>query len=191
MANYPYLVNIAWDAVKRFIEDWQCEPYRWSRERDVQMDLASRISSVYRIIGRDTVTGNYSNAVSGFEGNQRWNRVCCEHTISYTYKDGKRYNCYPDIIIWDDIENPDSPPDEAGDHNWPMLWICEIKLEGEKEANWDEEKMRYLLTQGDAKYGCWLNLCLSRAKTGDGITWEKSVGNERLWLCTAMLPAFK
>lgn len=191
MANYPYLVNIAWDTVQKFIKDWQREPYRWPMERDVQVELASRISSVYKIIGRDTVRGNYSDAIPGFEHNQNWNRVSCEHTLSYIYKDGKRYRCHPDIIIWDDIDNPDSPPDAAGDRNWPMLWLCEIKLRGDEEESWDIEKMKYLLTQRDTKYACWLNLFLERVKTGDGISWDKPDKNEKLWICTAKLPALK
>jgi len=191
MAAYPYLVQIAWDAVNKFIEDWQCEPYRWPRERDVQTELASRLRSVYRIIGRDTIVGNYSDALAGFEGNQKWNRVCCEHTISYTYKDGKKYRCYPDIIIWDDIENPDSPPDADGISNWPVLWLCEVKLEEKEKENWDVEKMRYVLTQGDAKYACWLNFSIKRAEAGNGVTWENPLKNNRLWLCGVMLPALK
>jgi hypothetical protein len=191
MAVYPYLVQIAWDTVEKFLRDWQYEPYRWSQEIDIQTEIASRICSVYRIIGYDTVMGNYSGAVSGFERNQKWNRVCCEPTIRYKYTDGKIYNCKPDIVVWDDIPDPDSPPDATEDSNWPMLWLCEIKFEGKKEENWDIEKMKYLLTQNDAKYACWLNLSRKRADTGNGIIWEKSIASERLWLCTAMLPAVK
>ncbi|MBI5253835.1 MAG: hypothetical protein HY930_05500 [Euryarchaeota archaeon] len=191
MAAYPYLVQIAWDVIEKFLKDWQCEPYRWSREIDIQTEISSRISSIYRNIGYDTVKGNYKGAVLGFEHNQIWNRVCCEPNISYVYKDRKKYFCYPDIVIWDDIENPDAPPDATGESNWPMLWVCEIKFEGEMEEDWDIEKMKYLLIQNDAKYACWLNLFRKRAETGNGITWEKSIGNERLWLCSAMLPALK
>ena len=191
MAAYPYLVQIAWDTVNKFIEDWQREPYRWPRERDVQVELASRISSVYRVIGHDTVLGNYDDAVAGFEGNQRWNRVSCEHTLAYTYENGEKYRCHPDIIIWDDIENPDLPPDVDWESNWPILWLCEVKLEGQQEENWDIKKMNYLLTQGDAKYACWLNLLFKRAESGDSITWKNPFKNKKLWLCTAMLPPLK
>jgi len=189
MAAYPYLVQIAWDTIGKFLRDWQCEPYRWSTEIDIQTEIARRICSVYQIIGSDTVIGNYEGAVPGFERNQKWNRVCCEPTILYKYTDGKIYKCKPDIVVWDNIANPDSPPDATGNSNWPMLWLCEIKFEGKKEENWDIEKMTYLLTQNDAKYACWLNLFRKRADKGNGIIWEKSIESERLWICTAMLPA--
>jgi hypothetical protein len=187
MTNYPHLVNIAWGVVEKFLRDWRCEPYRWSREIDIQTEITHRISSVYKIIGSDTVLGNYDNAVVGFERNQRWNRVCCEPKISYTFSDGKRYFCYPDIVVWDEIKNPNSPPNPDVS-NWPMLWVCEIKLDGKKERDWDVEKMGYLLSQGDARYGCWLNVFRKRAKTGNGILWDKSAKDGRIWICDVMLP---
>jgi hypothetical protein len=191
MGAYPYLVQIAWDTVEKFLRDWQCEPYRWAQEIDIQMEIANRICSIYQTIGRDTVVGNYSGAVSGFERSQRWNRVCCEPTIQYKYTDGKIYKCKPDIVVWDDIPDPDSPPDQVEGSNWPMIWLCEIKFKGKEEENWDIEKMKYLLLQNDAKYACWLNLHRKRADTGNGIIWKKLIESERLWICTAMLPALK
>ena len=134
MANYPYLVNIAWNTVDTFIEEWQHEPYRWDTEKDIQVELASRLSSVYKIIGYGTLMGNYPNAILGFESSQKGNRVGCEHTISYTYEN-KPKNCYPDIIVWDDIDNPNSPPAD-----WPILWVCEIKHNRKKEDDWDEKR---------------------------------------------------
>lgn len=192
MGTYPTPVQIAWDTIEKFLSDWQSEPYRWSKEIDVQTEIVNRISSVYKIIGKDTVTGNYSDEVPGFEHDQKWNRICCEPKISYTYKDGKKYICYPDIVIWDAIENPDIPPDENGYSNWPMLWVCEIKFGGKKKRNWDIEKMKYLLTQNDTKYACWLNFFRKRAEEGNGITWKKSITKKKkLWFCEAMLPASK
>jgi len=191
MAAYPYLVQIAWYTVEKFLRDWQCEPYRWSQEIDIQTEIAKRILSIYQIIGYDTVIGNYSQSVPGFEHNQKRNRVCCEPTIRYKYTDGKIYICKPDIVVWDSISDPDSPPDAKGDSNWPMLWVCEIKLEGKEKENWDIEKMKYLLIQNDTKYSCWLNLFWRRADTGNGIIWKKSIEGKKLWVCNAMLPALK
>lgn len=68
MGTYPTLVDIAWRIVEKFIEDWQSEPYRWSGEKDIQAELCSRINSVYRLIGRDTVRANYPSLVPGFAG---------------------------------------------------------------------------------------------------------------------------
>jgi len=188
MAIYPHLVQIAWNTIDQFINDWQHEPYRWAREIDIQAEIANRISIAYKDIDKDTVIGNYKDAIPGFEKNQKWNRVCCEPKIIYTYKDKKKYPCYPDIVIWDDIDNPDSPPDQNKNKNWPMLWICEIKLNQKEAADWDINKMKYLINQGAAKYGCWLNLNCKRANKGNGISWVKLLKHNKLWSCTIMLP---
>ena len=191
MDRYPYIVKIAWDVIEKFIIDWQKEPYRWIQEVDFQTEIASRLSTVYRLINYDYVIGNYDDAVSGFKNNQRWNRVSCEPKITYTYKDGKQYPCFPDIVVWDDIKNPNAPPDADGLANWPILWVCEVKLEAKNEENWDIEKMVYLLKQKIVKFGCWLNLKRKRTKRGNGIKWIRSKANRRLWICHAMLPATK
>jgi hypothetical protein len=69
-----------------------------------------------------------------------------------------------------------------------VLWLCGIKVDGKTGEDWDTEKMNYLLAQNDVKYACGLNLFIKRADSGSGITWEKSMENERLWACNAMLP---
>ena len=135
---YPYLVQIAWDTINQFISDWQKQPYRWGVEKNTQAEIYSRLSNVYSLIGKGTITGNYKGAGRGFGCNQAWNRVSCEEKISYKYKDGKKYHCFPDLILWDEIKNPDSPPDE----NWPMLWMCEIKANSgnalsQEKKDWD------------------------------------------------------
>lgn len=190
MGAYPYLVNIAWDVISKFIEDWQNEPYRWAKEIEMQVEITSRLSSVYKTIGRDTLVINYKDCISGFKENQMWNRVSNEPPLTYVYSDRKAYKCYPDIVIWDDINKPDAPPDEDENVNFPMLLVCEIKVDWalqEHNNNWDNEKMNYLLNQGDTKYACWLNFCRSRAHSGNGIEWK--LGNhDSLWLCNAQLP---
>ena len=190
--RYPAVVQVAWDVVEKFLREWQYAPYKWDKEIDVQAELYSRLASVYRAIGKDEIRGNYKDVVVGFEGKQIWSRVCCEPRIPYVYRDGKKYHCFPDLVVWDDAENPDNPPDTGGDTSWPILWVCEIKFYGESsQGKWDIEKMSYLLTQGRAKYGCWLNMHLARAKRGSGMYCKKSVDDERLWVWTAELPAKK
>ena len=115
--SYPYLVQIAWDTINQFIFDWQKQPYKWGTEINIQAEIYSRLSNAYNLIGKGTVTRNYKGAARGFERNQIWNRVSCEEKVNYKYKDGKKYHCFPDLIIWDEVDNPDCPPDE----NWPML----------------------------------------------------------------------
>lgn len=67
---------------------------------------------------------------------------------------------------------PNAPPDENEDVNFPMLLVCEIKVDWDPEEqnnNWDSEKMNYLLNRKDTKYACWLNSCHSRTNSGNSI----------------------
>ena len=189
MSSYPYMVQTAWDAVHSMIEQWQHNPYQWSKERDVQVELASRLKKVYELTGYSSILGNYPKAIRGFENNQLWARVSCEPSISYIYKDGKKYKCYPDVVIWDDIKNPNSPPDSEGDKNWPILWACEIKYDTSTNSSWDLEKMSYLVDQKIVKFGCWLKIESRRTKKGDGINWENKKSGARLWVCQVNLPS--
>jgi hypothetical protein len=185
MSRDPYLVEIAWDTVNRLLADWQREPYRWSKEIDFQVELASRLGTVLDVLGRGTIVANYPDPIPGFEKRQIWSRVCCEAKVKYVYEDGASYDCLPDVVVWDDIPDADHPPDD-GDGAYPILWLCEIKLDAAKPGNWDVEKLTYLVTQDRARFGCWLNLTRSRCTSGTGISWRKPI--DRLWICDATLP---
>lgn len=156
------LSEIAWAVVNLFVVDWQQAPYRWSTEIDVQVELASRLLSEYKQIGKDTVIGNYRGAVPGFEHNQVWNRVCCEPKV---YFNNREY-CYPDVVVWDDILDANSPPDAEEYRNWPIIWLCEIKLDWSDTSGWDQEKMKQLLTEDTTQYACGLQLFRKREKEG-------------------------
>jgi hypothetical protein len=173
------------------VKDWQDNPYRWSKEIDMQAELAARLDTVYRLLGRSTVRANYRNAIAGFEGKQRWSRVCCEPRVPFEWQD-ERATCFPDIAVFDDINDPNSPPDADGKGAFPLLWVCEIKVDlpsgthRQKEEWGDIPKLRALLQQGVARYACWLTIRRQRAMSGDGIQWDKR--EERMWQCTAELP---
>jgi hypothetical protein len=188
---YPKLnlTEIAWHVLDRFLLDWQAEPFRWDREIDVQVEVASRLSLVFRYIGTDTLVATYPNIAAKQE--QRWSRVSCEPRLTYTYSDGKQYRCHPDIVIWDDIKNPSEPPDATGERNWPMLWACEIKYGQQKPMDWDIEKLRYLmaLPDGGILHGCWLRMLRTPAKSGSGIVCQRDQVDGRLWVYDVMLPA--
>jgi hypothetical protein len=188
MAAYPYLVQIIWDILNKFVNDWQKEPYKWCSEIDVQAEIVGRINSTYRNIGKDTVVGNYKDALPGFTQNQIWSRACCEPLITYTYKDKNKYNCHPDIVVWDDIDDPNSPPGSNDDSNWPILWVCEIKFDNKDVEGWDVEKMSYLIKQGDAKFACWLNVELKRDNNGLGVDWQNPLQNQKLWILNVKIP---
>jgi hypothetical protein len=130
--------------------------------------------------------------MKGFEHHQTWNRVSCKYKVDYQYKDGKKYHCFPDVIVWDEVKNPDSPPEP----NWPILWLCEIKTNSGKGVShgnkaWDVEKMEYIINQNYAQYGVWLNLFHRHAKKGNGITWQSLLKKSKLWVCTVELPVNK
>jgi hypothetical protein len=186
---YDKLTQIAWNVLDQFLLDWQAEPFRWDRERDVQVEIASRLSQVYRLIGEHTLLGRYP----GFKiaQAQRWSRVSCEPKILYTFSDGKQYRCHPDIVIWDGIKDADAPPDANGDRNWPMLWACEIKYGHEEPDDWDIQKLRYLvsLQDGGIRNGCWLRMLRTPAESGSGIQCRRDELDGRLWVYDVRLPA--
>ena len=162
--SYPYLVNSAWYVVENLIQDWQKQPYRWDKEIDIHTELAGRLSNLCELVGRGVVEGTYKDVIPGFEP-QLWSRVACEPYVSYMYEN-KLCRCHPDIVIWDDLANPESPPEEA---NWPILWACEIKYTNKEPGDWDLEKLQYLVRQNHIKHGCWLRFHKSRATSGNGI----------------------
>lgn len=191
------LVRIAFKNIKRFIKDWQKSPYEWDKEIDIQTEISGRIKYAYKKLAKDTMKASYKVKVNGFEQEQLYSRVCCEPLIYYQDKNGERYSCFPDIVIYKDIEDPASPPDKIEQKiNWPMLWVCEIKYWNEwistsKKDEWDIEKMRYLLRQKDgAKYACWLTITRERTSIGNGINRQASE-DKRLVEYEIKLPALK
>lgn len=186
MSTYPYMVDIAWDVVKGVLAEWQREPYRWEKEIDVQVEVASRLLAALRAMGRDTLLANYPNAIAGFEGNQIWSRICCEPALQYAWTDGTSWCCRPDVVMWDEAD-PNDPPDAKGG-NWPVLWACEIKYMHPRDSGWDLDKLRILVRQGKVRYGCWLNMDRARAGTGDGLVWTRDEEDGRIWICDAKLP---
>jgi len=178
------LVNIAWEQVREFIKAWQESPYEWNTERDVQVEIASRIIRKYKSINKHRFFAKYKHWIArGYEKGQEYNRVWCEPPVYYEEKkNGKRHCCRPDIVVFDDLNNPDLPNDinEKGNKtriNCPILWVCEIKYQPEwankrpdKRGNWDLDKIRFLRRQVDGtKYACWLNISRERARHGTGL----------------------
>lgn len=193
MAKYPFLVDVAWKVLDRFLLDWQTEPYKWSREVNFQAEIATRLRNVYELMDCNTLIGNYGEVPLGLAKDQRWSRVYCEPKIWYTYKDAQRYFCYPDVVVHDDIPNPHAPPDRQNKTNWPLLWACELKVwaDDTKDENWDTEKMSYLIKNSETQYACWVNIRLERAASGNGIEWKQPEGLEGVWVCDAKLPSLE
>jgi hypothetical protein len=180
MAAYPALVQTAWDIVETFLKQWTREPYRWNNEIDAQVAIAGRLTAACDLIGRGTLLGGYQNLLPPRP--QVWSRVSCEPKVYYKNADDERRHCFPDIVIWDDIPDPEHPPDADGHGFWPILWACEIKyIQSEDAGVWDLEKMQYLVKQERARYGCWVHM---RREVGKGVIWTKEM-DQRFWRCEA------
>lgn len=145
--------------VEKFILEWLGSPYEWETERDVQVDIASRIKFIFKANNLHLLKAMYDGKV------QMYSRVSCDPPIYVKDLSGEKSFCRPDIVVYDDIENCDSPPDAVPRINWPQLWVCEIKYQTEwagdfSPANkqWDIDKARLLLQQSDgAKCASCLN----------------------------------
>jgi len=183
MANNRYLAYIAWHVAEQVVAEWQQNPYAWDREVDIQSEIASRLVTAYRLIGYAHVVGNYPDPLKGYP-KQNHSRVSCGPQVRYRYKDGKRYTCYPDIVVWADLEDPDKPPHWTV---WPILWACELKYGGSQPRSWDIEKLRYLIAQGTVQYGCFISLKRRSSRDGKCLVWRRD-GKRRLWYCSASLP---
>ena len=180
MASYPFLVQVAWSGLRATLAEWQKEPDRWLGERDIQVEIASRLSNIYKLVGKDSVESKQTQ--------KRWSRVSCEPYVAYTYSDEKPYRCHPDIVVWDDWGKKNDPNYEAGE-NWPILWACELKYKVKRPGTWDKEKLSYLVSQGHIRYGCWVTISSAGSQSPTGIEWSKDdVHKIKLWHCDVSLP---
>src|SRR5579871_2178421 len=194
---YPFLVTLADDILATLIREWQRAPYRFAKELDFHVGLASRIDTVLRLLGRDSVLGNYTGAPPGFETNQRWSRVAAAPTVMVHDGSERKANVMPDVVIWHNAEDPNEPPDARDNEvrsNWPMAWACELKLNDTKATGWDGEKMRRLIGAGDLGYGAVVELTRwpigrksveipagARPSTRQALCWYEDPGCKHLW----------
>jgi hypothetical protein len=170
------VIRIAWVQIERFIKDWQKSPYEFEKERDVQVELVSRIK--FALKKHKIYWANFKKYImKGDEQGQIYSRVCCESAIRYEDNKTRHNICRPDIVIWDNLEKPDSPDDDLwkSGRNPHILWICEIKYlppwkadDELRKDHWDLDKMKRLLKQKDVEYACWLHINFRRAISGNG-----------------------
>ena len=188
MSWYPFLVDCAWHTLSAVLLDWQKNPSMWSRERDFQVELASRLTNVYRQMGNDHVQGFLSSSKDDNALLKSWARVACEPHLQYRYKDDQRYGCHPDIVVWDSLPSFNWTPDWENDQNWPVLWACEIKYGNNTPSKWDQEKLTYLVQQDHIRFGCWVKIKHRKAKSGNGWSISKGKCGNRLWIYEIELP---
>ena len=204
---YPFLVTLADGILATLIREWQREPYRWSKELDFHVSLVSRIDTALRLLGRDTVLGNYGGAPAGFETTttQRWARVAATPTVMLRGADkSPPTNVMPDVVVWDDIKDPNNPPDARAREvrrNWPMIWACELKLNDRKQTQRDAQKLSAFIQENELGYGSCVELTRAalrdgganlpdgaRAKWFDNLVYFESPLCKRLWHWKAWLP---
>jgi len=182
---YPFLVDVAWKVVEQFGAEWRSQPYRWERERDLQVALASRLDSALRVIGYATVAARYPGAPE----RRHYNRVGCEPRVHLSGRDAY---CFPDIVLFKDLpeKDIDDPPDACNSWrgNWPMHWACELKFDDAKKLGAvDEEKLRRLIKDGDLDFGCILDV---RREDGD-TSWKAVETGNSLWRFSLRVPPLR
>jgi hypothetical protein len=171
-AKQKKIISVAWKQVENFIKDWQRSPNEWYNERDIQVEIASRIRRIYKSkkCGWDKIWARYTKKFYGEKFLKKgitMNRVVCEPPSYHRYKRDQHEKYRPDIVVLDDIPHPEKPYEKhySQKRNDPMLWVCEIKYrppwrsarQGENKR--DKEKLANLLRQSDGtKYACLLNI---------------------------------
>ena len=162
-------------------------PYLWNKEIDVQVELAGRLSSVLKMLGRGTMEAHYEYGPEKFYNQQVWARVTCEPSVLTEYE-GKRTVYYPDIVIWDEVDPKDPPDSHDDDGVFPILWACELKYRSGNAIHGDIDKLKGLIEEGTVKFGCILSLEQVHGTTESGAVWTDT--DSRLWTCEATLKSF-
>jgi len=190
--NSNKLIDNIYEVVDTFIHDWQNSPYEWNTEIELQAEIYGRIVNMLRdfLIQK----AKYKVKDERFLDMQKYRRVSCEPATNYRDKNGVLLYGFPDIVVYDDFPNPESPPDfSSREKNWPMLWVCEIKYQNEfyggcstGQKKWDIEKMQYLMeyNEGKTRYACCLDFDRTIPNTMDSlkISEKGNIRNYRIML---------
>jgi hypothetical protein len=187
MASYPYMVQTAWYVLDHVFKEWQKQPYRWMRERDLQAEIGGRLNQIFFLQGFGSVEGEYKWAAPGFSTHQIWSRVSYEPYIYYEYEEGKSTYCYPDIVIWKDSDTKELPPEGQ---LWPILWACELKYGSPDDGSDDTKKLVRLIQQQKIDFGCSVRVHFVRNEEV-GINWNHAESGRNLWVCDVTMPQEK
>jgi hypothetical protein len=175
MSTKSAVLRLNWKTVEGFVRDWEKSPTMWYSEADVQAELAVRLVRALRPKGLDRVEANYEwYSQRGLKRPQFWSRVSCCAPVR---RGGTRRNpdqLLPDIAVFKDLADPDSPPDEKGLGRWPAYWVCEIKSNSSQSIASDRARVRKLIRYREADAGMCLELALSRAGPGIRPGWQPS-----------------
>lgn len=164
------LINIAWREVEEFIKDWLASPTKWLNERDIQLEVASRIKRRCKQEGQETIWARYTDKRYGerfLKEGITMTRVSCESPVYYRPRKNQHEIYRPDVILYDDIPHPEKPFEEhySKKRNDPMIWVCELKYFPPWKSVYhstdkrDLDKLKKLLRQKDgARAACCLNI---------------------------------
>ena len=188
MAAYPFMVQTALNVLTGVFEQWHEEPYRWMKERDLQSEIGGRLNQIFTLQGLGSIRGNYKWAAPGFGKEQTWSRVSYEPYVYYEYEEGKSSYCYPDIVIWDDLEKGQTPQEGQ---LWPILWACELKYGSLDDGSADVNKLKCLLKQEKIKFGCSVRIHYAKDPSGVGVKWSGTEHGRHLWICDIKVPETK
>lgn len=170
------IVQIIQAEIEKFIKDWQQSPYCWNTEVDIQAEIVHRLSNVFgthKILEQKA----FYKVMNG--ESKEWvvyRRVSCEWpTYYYCSKKNKKVRRKPDIVVYDDLKDPENPPSNKDGVNDPMFWVCEIKYKTDwggdqhkSNREYDIKKLKGLLRQcGNSKiegtkYACFLDFDRTR-----------------------------
>ncbi len=187
MASYPYMVQAAHNVIRAVIGEWHRQPFLWSRERDIQAEIGSRLSTIFSLQGLGTVSGDYGPIPTGWKPNQTWSRVAYEPYVRLVV-DGRKSYCHPDIVIWHDSESTSRKPDYENGVGWPILWACEIKYGSGDDGTYDERKLGLMVDQGTVDYACAVRVHFVQSPTAQSVNWNTNGRGHRFWTCDIYAP---
>ena len=182
-----FVRDTAKNVITAVMKQWQKEPFRWSRELDIQAEIGGRLSRVLELQGFGSVHGSYGHGRPDFPDHQTWARVAYESYVPYTDVMGKLHRCHPDIVVWDDLTG-DIEPDYPKGEVWPIAWACEIKYGSSDSGDRDKQKLAVLLAQGRIRRGCFLEVHFFRANHKPDMAWQTMDQQAFLDHCVVNMP---
>ena len=126
--------------LKAFLKDWDAHPHRWSREAEVQLELAARLLREFHKDGNDVIHER---------GGKTLNRVTIERPVKGPNGTPIRHDIE---ILADDGEDSRA------------LWVCEVKCKPggyrDPKVGWsqDKDQIRWRLRQ--RRKGAWYGCCI-------------------------------
>ena len=151
--RYPFVVEQTWAVLDQLATDMLRWPSRYQTEADIQAEFHRRLSNAFEATGTD-IYGATWNDEHGEEIYPKFSRIGCQHGVRA--KDSGTL-VFPDIVIYDDLEDPEAWPDD--DWQWPVSMAIEFKHRHKTAPDHaDVLKLARLIRHENAQFGCWINV---------------------------------